>query len=79
MLPSRRNKVHVHGPAIWIDDGPVGVHGGSQANKQVNDPSPVRAVSVPRRLAQRPPQQECAGPQDGYAGMALSTTWFAGE
>ena len=23
VLPSRRNKVHVHGPAIWIDDSPV--------------------------------------------------------
>ena len=79
VLPSRRNKVHVHGPAIWIDDGPMGVHGSSQANKEVDDPSPVRAVSVPRRLAQRPPQPECAGPQDGCAGTALSTTWFAGE
>ena len=39
------------------------VHG-SQANKEM-DPSPVRAVSVPRRLAQRPPQPECAGLQDG--------------
>ena len=79
MLPSRRNKVHVHGPASWIDDGPVGVHGSSQANKEVDDPSPVCAVSVPRRLAQRPPQQECAGPQDGSVGTSLSTTGFAGE
>ena len=79
MLSSRWNKVHVHGPTIWIDDGPVGVHGSSQANKEVDDPSPVRAISVPRRLAQRPPQQECAGPQNGCAGTALSTTRFAGE
>ena len=79
VLSSRWNKVHVHGPTIWIDDGPVGVHGSSQANKEVDDPSPIRAISVPRRLAQRPPQQECAGPQNGCASTAFSTTRFAGE
>ena len=78
VLSSRRNKVHVHGPAIWIDDSPVGVHGSSQANKEVDDSSPVCTISVLRRLA-RPPQQECAGPQDGCAGTALSTTGFTGE
>ena len=35
VLPNRRNKVHVHGPTIWIDDGPVGVHGSSQADQEV--------------------------------------------
>ena len=79
VLPNRRNNVHVHGPTIWIDNGPVGVHGSSQADQEVDDPPPVRFVSVPRRLAQRPPEQGCADPQNGRASATLSPTRFAGE
>ena len=79
MLSSGRSKVHVHGPTIWIDDSPVGVHGGSQADKKVDDPSPVRAISIHRRLVQRPPEQDGAAPQDGSAGAALSTARFTGK
>ena len=79
MLSSGRSKVHVHGPTIWIDDSPVGVHEGSQADKKVDYPSPIRAVSIHRRLAQCPHEQDGAAPQDGSVGAALSTARITGE